>query len=51
MQITQLCLTLYGPMDYTVHEILQDRILNWVAVPFSRRSSQHRVKLRAVAAL
>ena len=28
------------PMDYTVHEILQARILEWVAFPFSRGSSQ-----------
>ena len=27
-------------MDYRVHGILQARILEWVAVPFSRRSSQ-----------
>ena len=27
-------------MDYTVHGILQDRILEWVAIPFSRGSSQ-----------
>ena len=27
------------PMDYTVHGILQDRILEWVAFPFSRGSS------------
>ena len=26
-------------MDYTVHEILQARILEWVAIPFSRASS------------
>jgi len=25
-------------MDYTVHGILQARILEWVAVPFSRGS-------------
>ena len=30
------------PMDYTVPEILQARILEWVAFPFSRGSSQHR---------
>ena len=30
------------PMDYTVHGILQARILEWVAVPFSRGSSQPR---------
>ena len=36
----QLCPTLCNPTDYTVHEILQARILEWVAVPFFRRSSQ-----------
>ena len=35
---TQLC----NPMDYTVHGILQARILEWVAFPFSRGSSQPR---------
>ena len=35
-------LTLCDPMDYTIHGILQARILEWVAVPFSRRSSQPR---------
>ena len=30
------------PMDFTVHGILQARILEWVALPFSRRSSQPR---------
>ena len=29
-------------MDYTVHGILQARILEWVAIPFSRGSSQPR---------
>jgi len=29
-------------MDYTIHGILQARILEWVAVPFSRGSSQPR---------
>jgi len=29
-------------MDYTVHEILQAKILEWVACPFSRGSSQPR---------
>ena len=31
-----------NPMDHTVHEILQARTLKWVAVPFSRGSSQPR---------
>ena len=35
-------LTPGNPMDYTVHGILQDRILEWVAVPFSRESYQPR---------
>ena len=30
------------PMDYTVHGILRARILEWVALPFSRGSSQPR---------
>ena len=29
-------------MDYTVNGILQARILEWVALPFSKGSSQHR---------
>ena len=36
------CPTLCHPMDYTVHGILQARILEWVAFPFSRGSSQPR---------
>ena len=34
------CLTLCNPLDYTVHGILQARILEWVAFPFSKGSSQ-----------
>ena len=36
------CVPLCYPMDYTVHEILQARILEWVAFPFSTGSSQPR---------
>ena len=39
---SQLCPTLCDPMDYTVCGILQARILEWVALPFSRGSSQLR---------
>ena len=39
---SQSCLTLGNPMDYTVHGILQARILEWAAFPFSRGSSQPR---------
>ena len=42
VKVAQLCLTLCDPMDYTVHSILQARILEWVAIPFSRGSSQLR---------
>ena len=42
VRVAQLCPTLWDPMDYTVHGILQDRILEWVAFPFSRGSSQPR---------
>ena len=41
-KITQSRPTLGDPMDYTVHGILQDRILEWVAFPFSKGSSQPR---------
>ena len=42
VKVAQSCPTLLDPMDYTVHGILQARILEWVAFPFSRRSSQPR---------
>ena len=42
MKVVQLCLTLCDPMEYTVHGILQARILEWVAFLFSRVSSQPR---------
>ena len=42
IKVTQLCPIFCDPMDYTVHGILQARILEWVAVPFSRGSSQPR---------
>ena len=35
-------LTLCDPKDYTVHGILQARLLEWVVFPFSRGSSQPR---------
>ena len=42
VKVTQSCPTLWDPMDYTVHGILQARILEWVAFPFFRGSSQAR---------
>ena len=38
LKVAQSCLTLCNPMDYTVHGILQARILEWVAFPFSKGS-------------
>ena len=38
----KFCLTLATAMDYSVHGILQARILEWVAFPFSRASPQPR---------
>ena len=42
VKVAQSCPTLCDPIDHTVHEILQARILEWVAVPFSRGFSQPR---------
>ena len=42
VKVTQSSPNLCDPMDYTVHGILQARILEWVAFPFSRASSQPR---------
>ena len=41
-KVAQLCPTHCNPIDYTVHGVLQARILEWVAFPFSRGSSQAR---------
>ena len=45
--VTWLCLIVCNPMDcspvgFSIHGILQARILEWVAIPFSRVSSQPR---------
>ena len=42
VKVTQLCPTLYNPMDSTVRGIHQARILERIAFPFSRGSSQPR---------
>ena len=47
VKVAQLCLILCNPMDCSlpgssVHGILQARILEWVAIPFSRGASQPR---------
>ena len=40
MKVSQSCPTLCESMNYTVHGILQARMLEWRAFPFSRGSSQ-----------
>ena len=44
MLVAQSCLTIHDPLDCSppgasVHEILQARILEWVAISYSRGSS------------
>ena len=36
VKVAQSCPTLCDPMYYTVHGILQARILEWIAFPFSK---------------
>ena len=50
-EVTQSCLTLCDPMDCnlpgsSIHEIFQARVLEWVAISFSRGSSQPRDQSR-----
>ena len=47
-EVTQSCPTLCDPIDYSlsgssIHGVFQARILEWVAISFSRSSSQHQV--------
>ena len=46
VKVSQLCSTFCDPMDYTVHRILQARILEWVAIPFFRGSSKPRDQIQ-----
>ena len=47
VKVAPSCLTLCNPVDYRVHGILQARILEWIAFPFSRGSSQPRDQSRS----
>ena len=42
VKVPQSYSTLCDPTEYIVHGILQARIPKWVAIPFSRGSSQPR---------
>ena len=39
MKVSHLCPILCDLIDYAVHEILQARVLEWVAFPFSKNLS------------
>ena len=52
--VTQSCPTLCDPIHCSpsgssVHGILQARILEWVAIPFSRESSDPGIELKSPA--
>ena len=49
VKVARSCLTLCDTMDYIVHRVLQARIVEWVAFPFSRGSSQPRDWTRSPA--
>ena len=45
-EVAQLCLTLSDPMDYSlpgssIHGIFQARVLEWVAIAFSKERVEH----------
>ena len=46
LKVAQKCPTLCDPMNYTVGGILQASALEWIAFPFSSRSSQPRDQTR-----
>ena len=49
VKVAQSCLTLCNPVDYTVHGILQARMLGCVAVPFSRDLPNPGIEARSPA--
>ena len=44
VKVTQSCTTLCDPLNYTVHRILQAKILEWVAFPFPGYLPNPRIK-------
>ena len=49
VEVTQSYLTLCNPVDYTVHGILQARILEWVAFPSSNKLPNPGIELSSPA--
>ena len=50
VKVAQSRLALCDLLDYIIHEILQARILEWVAFPFSKISSQPRDQIQICTA-
>ena len=48
-KVAESCPTLYDPMDYTVHGIVQARMLERVAFPFSRDLPNRGIEPRSPA--
>ena len=53
-EVAQLCTTLWDPIDCSlpdssIHKILQARVLDWIAIYFSRGSSRPGIELRSPA--
>ena len=49
VKVAQSCPTLCDRMDYTIHGILQARILEWVAISSSKGSSQLRERTQPLS--
>ena len=49
LKVAQSCLTVCDPMDYTVHEMLQARLLVCVAFPLSRDLPNPGIEPRSLA--
>ena len=49
VKVGQSCLTLCNPIDYTVHGILQTRILEWVVFPRGSSQPRDRTKVSRIA--
>ena len=49
VKVTQSCRTLCNAMDSTIHGILQARILEWAAFPFSEGFSQPRDRTQSLS--
>ena len=49
MYESEICSVTHDPMDYTVHRVLQARILEWVSIPFSRDFANPGIEIKSPA--